>query len=76
LFGDTLRVVLDVSVANVSGGRAGLRHLVSATHVCLLANAALEFPRFHFLEVSVRGSDALAAFEGVFPVGASADEDP
>ena len=69
--GDTLCVALDVSLANTSGGRAGLRELVSVTHACMLANAALEIPGFHFLEIEISGSEALAEFEGVFPLRAS-----
>jgi hypothetical protein len=74
LFGDTLKVVLDVSAASVSGGAEGLRYLVSATHRCMLLNAALELPRFHFVDIAIRGSDALEEFEGVFPIGESAGE--
>ena len=87
LFGDSLRIVLDVSQA-VAAVQEGTLHqstfdrVMEVTHACLLSNAALEYPRFRFLDIQIRGLspasratslDTLAAFSGTFPVSPPAE---
>jgi hypothetical protein len=79
LFGDTLRVVLDVSDdgsaeqdSEVAAGFGWpLRDVLGVTRICMLANAALEPRRIRFLEIRIRGARELSDLEGIFAVRGS-----
>jgi hypothetical protein len=80
LFGDTLRVVVDVSryeeaAADIQPLLLGfpVDGVLAVTLECMRANASLEYPRFRFLDVRVTGSEPLAAHSGVFEVSPRED---
>ena len=67
LFGDTLRVIVDVSASVDPAFRADsllmgfpVADVLDATLAAMKANAALEYPRFQFLDVRVVGDSLLS----------------